>query len=103
MVRSYFPGCCGAKILTGFPYDHNLTNPRKELTQLKAVLEREIKLCMKRDNCSIITATTNDEQLQAAKILKELGFRCSPWASRPSRPPKTKIRLWYYLTNQTKK
>lgn len=103
MAREYFPGCCGAKVLTGLPYDYNLTNPRKELTQLKARLGNEIKLCVKLDNCSIITATTNSSQLQAAKILKELGFRCSPWASRPFRYPKTKIRLWYYLTNQTKK
>lgn len=90
-ITSY-DGCCNAYILydfggtalsAGYRGDRDIGVMRVELARLIRDYGRKM-----------LTAITNDDQKVANALLRELGFRHSPWMSKRQHP-ETKVRLWW--------
>lgn len=82
-------GCCAIRGLGGF--DGLEENMRKQILDHQSQAIGEGK--------SILFASINNNQTVANKLLKELGFTPSPWATRPKKHStyQTKVRMFYKL------
>ncbi len=90
-----FPSCCTARVLVDFGEsevadwgDHEVTT-----ATMKSSIKRQIE-SWRSYGIAMLTATTNNEQPTANKVLRDLGFKHSKWMSKDIHP-ETKVRLWW--------
>lgn len=97
MPSSEFPGCCTARVISGFGHCHtsiqgaeftNAENLKKHLLHLR------------RNGYAVATAITTNTQTDGVKTLTEFGgWQSSEWMSK-TQHPETKIKLWWYPLEQ---
>jgi hypothetical protein len=93
-----FPGCCTAKILTGFgqtetaEYAFRPENPEPSVEELKKEFGSRLNAYT---GGAMFVVITNDEQVNANKALQECGFHSSYWMSKNNHPD-TKVKLWWF-------
>jgi hypothetical protein len=90
-----FPCCCTARVLVDFGESEVSEGGafRVSKNDMKEEIQREINY-YKKQGIAFLSATTNNEQKTANKVLKELGFKCTKWMSKNIHP-ETKVRLWW--------
>jgi hypothetical protein len=100
-----FEGCCTAKIVTGFgqtetaEYEYRPTdNPYLEAGELPVnAIEGKLRSLERRRRArgdAVLTAITNNEQVNANEALLNQGWQHSGWMSK-TQHPNTKVRLWF--------
>ena len=93
MKSTNFAGCCTAKIIYDFggtELSAGLTGKRT-LKSIRAYLRKKINDA---HGSTCLVAITNNEQKGANRVLKEMGFSCSPWMKKWQHA-ESKIRLWW--------
>lgn len=95
MVQRNFPNCCTMKILSdlGGTAISDFGNKDYSTEDIKIELLGRIKNDSRGMACFVVA--TNNEQKNANRALKELGFKHSKWMSKDNHP-ETKVRLWWY-------
>jgi len=88
-VREY-PGCCSAQILCDFG-GTSTSEGRKGIVRARDLLNEVLSQGYIRSN-GILTATTNEEQREAVKLLRFLGFTSRKTNSGNHGKP---MRLWF--------
>ena len=93
-----YPGCCTAKVITGFGGTSTAEygyRPIGTLTQteVEEALKSRCKQYKERGH-AIITATTNDDQVVANKALEAQGWESSKWCTKGAHGNK-KLKLWF--------
>lgn len=98
-----FPLCCTAVVLKDFGESvvSGGTHKKPNKVKLKSEIAAKMEMYSKYGTTACITAITNSEQTVANEVLKELGFRHSPWMSKKAHP-ETKIRLWWLAVGEKK-
>lgn len=100
-----FEGCCTAKIVTGFgqtktaEYEYRPTdNPYHEVGELPVgEIEgqlRYLERIHRANGDAVLTAITNNEQVNANKALSNRGWKFSGWMKK-TQHPETQVCLWY--------
>lgn len=92
MIITNFPGCCVAKVIHNFG-GTNVTEGIKETISIDEIKKRLLDITFRYYGC-ILIATTNSEQKEANKALKEMGFKHSKWIPKQAHS-ETKVRLWW--------
>lgn len=100
-----FPNCCNAYVVFNFKetkfnqfeVDRNGCNPRVVPDSYQD-MERELDDYIYEYGHKLITATTNNEQKTANKLLLAKGFKHSVWMSKTQHRT-TKLRLWWREPN----
>jgi hypothetical protein len=93
-----FPGCCTAKVFTGFgetvTAEHEY-RPYSSPTQegIECELIQRVK-ALKERGMGIATAMTNSDQVTANAALEAQGWEHSKWCTKEQHRDK-KIRLWF--------
>ena len=85
-------GNCGVNFIGGFP--HNTLNESQK-DNLRRDL-KEVKRTARRNNLSLVIATTIPSQEGCAEILVEEGFTSDPFSKRPPGASYNASRLWSY-------
>ena len=100
-----FPGCCTARILTGFggsstaDYAYRPEGNRLEKGELTEFLKKQIPFHERSGSVAIIFATTNSDQKQAMKELKDFGFIHTRAVSKRQHPDKDLVG-WHYVVGR---
>lgn len=100
-----FPGCCTAKILTGFgetPYGEYAFRPdgnKLKEGQLTEYLEKQIPWLKRSGQYALVFATTNSHQKTAIKELEAFGFQRTPEVSKMAHYDANLIG-WYYVVGK---
>lgn len=95
-----FPGCCTARVLTGFgqsdtgAWEHRPAKPYTEHSFFEEAKEylRDAGLAQ----AAIITATTTEEQTTAIAVLPKLGFICVAKDVKKGAHREHTLSLWVY-------
>jgi len=94
--------CCTAKILSYFqtgpavgPED---MYPGRDIGRTKEDLLREMRE-HKEAGQAMFIAFTNDQQKDANKLLKEVGFKSTKWATK-TQHANTRLKLWWFALDQ---
>ncbi len=95
MRFSGFPACCTGHVIlelggtgTGAGYYSNRDNTEQDI---KAFIHKSISAY---PSHAFVAITTNNQQVLANKVLRELGASSSPWMSKKQHP-ETKVRIWW--------
>lgn len=99
--------CCTAKMLCGFRldqlgyregvgpagnYEGDEIGDTKEQVLAKLL---ELKFAGQ----AMVTAFTNDKQVKANALLKEIGFKSTKWATK-TQHENTRLKLWWFALDQ---
>ena len=93
-----FPHCCTANLIssfggTGTAFFTDNVSSDNIVKALEVCIDKTL-----RQGKAMVICTTNDEQKEANKALKEVGFSSSKWAKKENHP-ETRLRVWYYVVN----
>jgi hypothetical protein len=93
-----FPGCCTAKVLTGFGETNTAEfEYRPSLRQDRDDIELQLVLhCaeLKEIGMGIATAMTNSDQVEANAALEAHGWESSKWCTKGQHSDR-KLKLWF--------
>ena len=90
-----FHGCCTATILTGFGGTSTAeygSYKQPNYSELRDEIVSQLNSTPSK--FAVVTATTNDQQTIANKVLEDLGFKHSKWMTK-TQHSETKLRLWF--------
>ncbi len=96
------PSCCTAKIFSYFETaaavgaEHQY--PGVDIGHTKQDLLREL-LNLKQSGQAMAIAFTNDKQVNANAMLKEVGFKSTKWATK-TQHANTRLKLWWMALDQ---
>jgi len=89
-----FPQCCTARVIHSFGGTHTaIVTDRVPKESIIRAIKRKISH-YEEHGIAMLVATTNDEQVEANKALRELGFSHSPWMEKEEHF-ETRVRLWW--------
>lgn len=96
-----FPGCCTAKIVTGFGqtgYGERRYAPLRPLSvdDILTFLEDRVRMLRRAGNIALLYATTNSEQTIAEEALKKFGFVPTEAVSK-NQHMDVKLTGWHYI------
>lgn len=99
-----FPGCCTAKILTGFGQSDTAEyayRPAHGMTfeQMYAECESMIEVQKRGGRVALIFATTNSDQKMGEQVLEKLGFQRTLEVSKTQHSDKTVTGWWVDVGN----
>lgn len=99
-----FPGCCTAKILTGFGQSDTAEyayRPARDITfeQMYAECESMIEVQKRGGRVALIFATTNSDQKMGEQVLEKLGFQRTLEVSKTQHSDKTVTGWWVDVGN----
>ena len=95
-----FPGCCTARVLTGFgqsdtgAWDHRPVKPYTEHSFFE--IAKEHLRDAGRAQAAIVTATTTEEQTTAIAVLPKLGFICVAKDVKKNQHAEHTLSMWVY-------
>jgi Fe-S cluster assembly ATPase SufC len=94
--------CCTAKILSYFQEAEGVglefQYPGQDIGTTKEALLNKM-LEQKLAGQAMFIAFTNDAQKDANKLLKEVGFKSTKWATK-TQHANTRLKLWWYSLDQ---
>lgn len=102
MKIASIPSCCTAKIVSYFQTaaavgpEHQY--PGLNIGNSKQDLLNEM-LRQKHNGQAMVIAFTNDKQKDANKMLKEIGWKSTKWATK-TQHPETRLKLWWFALDQ---
>ena len=96
------PSCCTAKIVSYFQKATAVgpegMYPGRDIGTSKQDLLNEM-LVQKLAGQAMVIAFTNDKQKETNKMLKELGWKSTRWATK-TQHPETRLKLWWFALDQ---
>lgn len=90
-----FPACCTARVLHNFGESGVAAggSHSQDYDSMKTQVEREIQR-YRDDGLAMLTATTNNDQVTANAVLRDLGFKRTKWMKKDLHP-ETRVCLWW--------
>lgn len=103
-----FPGCCTAKILTGFgeteygEYRFRPEGNKLKDGELTEYLNKQVPWLKRSGQYALVFATTNSHQKTAIKELEAFGFQRTPEVAKEAHHDANLIG-WYYVVGEVVK